>query len=190
MNTKLILALAIAAAPVMAAPALTMKPLPTDKAITLAVEHTMYSALGEDIDTNGITLRFDKVLAPMSNGNYWSWNVGGSIAKGELDRGRWGRDEDLDTWEIYGGVDANITVAPRTTIFAGPRIGYSTFEAENANEESQGLLYGFNVGVRYKLQDYNANVEVGFRHTWYEWSKAEEGNTEANSIYAGVSIGF
>lgn len=194
MKSKLLLALVIAAAPAMAAPAQTLKPLSTDKAISLALEHTMFSSGASDISTNGITFRFDKVLAPMSNGNYWTWNVGASFAKGEEDRGAngWGnnRTTDIDTMDIFAGVDANFTVAPRTTIFVGPRMGYSTYDVDGANDKTQGLMYGINVGVRYKLQNYDANVEVGFRHSWYERSKAEEGNTEANSIYAGISIGF
>ena len=78
MNTKLILALALCAAPVMAAPAVTLLPTKNDQSLTLAADYTRYDA-NPDKTSYGATLKFDKALAPMNNGNYWSWNAAANI---------------------------------------------------------------------------------------------------------------
>lgn len=60
--------------------ALTLKPLSTEKAVTVGIEYTMFENGNADENAYGVALRYDKAFAPLKkDGDYWSWNLGGVL---------------------------------------------------------------------------------------------------------------
>lgn len=192
MNNKLILALAIAAAPAMAAPAVTLKPADSNQALTIAGEYTMYEA-ANDTSSYGVAVKLDKVLAPMLNGNYWSWNAAFSYGFGTVDNGKGAKDLDFNTTTIRLGVDANIVTNRNLTVFVGPRIGYHISEADVRNAEKlKYLMFGFSAGLRYKTMG-GTGIEIGYTRGYYNRTKDNigfRGDDNTHTIYGGVSFSF
>lgn len=182
MNTKLILTLAIAAAPVMAAPAITLLPDTTDQALTIAAEYTRIEN-GIDQTGYGATLKYDQVLAPMNNGNYWSWNASFNYCTGSTDNGNGVQDTDFNSQSIRLGIDANIVTNKNLTVFVGPRIGYNIFDVDMPNfDKVKSIMYGFSAGVRYRTAR-GTNWEAGYIHGWYNNTKDNIGmGQETHSI--------
>ena len=182
-NAILAVALLALVSPAFAAPrhsrsALTLKPLSSDKAVTVGVEYTMFESDNADENAYGISLRYDKAFAPLKkDGDYWSWNLGlywntGSEEDGEQPKGGNQPDDDFTVMGIRYGIDANFVVAPRTSVFVGPRVGYAIYEYEDFNKEGDvvgkdegAITYGFAGGVRYKMENSNGVLEAGFMHT-------------------------
>ncbi len=188
MNKKLLIALALCAAPAMAAPALTLKPADNDKALTVAAEYTRFDS-NLDMTSYGVTLKYDKVLAPMNNGNYWSWNAAFNYSSGSQAQDP--KDRDFTNMGIRLGIDANIVTNKNLTVFVGPRIGYNIFEwDENGEDKEKSIMFGFSAGIRYTTQR-GTDFEVGYTRGYYNDTKDDNGmGTETHSIYAGVSLGF
>ena len=204
-NAILAVALLVLVSPAFAAPrhshsALTLKPLSSNKAVTVGVEYTMFENDNADQNAYGISLRYDKAFAPLKkDGDFWSWNLGLYWNTGSEESGQPGaRDMDFTVMGIRYGIDANFVVAPRTTIFVGPRVGYAIYEYETFNiqngnivEEDEGAItYGFAGGVRYKLENSNGVIEAGFMHTWYAFTEEAMGTKEANTIFVGAGFAF
>lgn len=188
MKKNLILALVLCAAPVVAAPALTLKPDSHQKAVTVAGEYTIYDADFSDDSSYGITIKYDKVLAPMNHGNYWSWNAAFNYSSGTNDNGNPGGKSDYTTMALRFGIDANIVTSKKLTVFVGPRIGMQQVDPD-AGDKEKALLYGFATGVRY-ITENGTNLEVGYHRNFYDFSEEAWGVKSSNSIYAGISIGF
>ncbi|MBR2010047.1 MAG: hypothetical protein IJ936_07985 [Peptococcaceae bacterium] len=184
--------LVVAVAPAMAAPKpapLTLKPLNTNKSITVGVEYTMFENAWADENAYGISLRYDKAFAPLKkDGDYWSWNLGGFWNTGEVDNGQ-GDPADFTVMGLRYGIDANFVVAPRTTVFAGPRVGYAIYEPDGGDDED-AITYGFAAGVRYQMENSTGVIECGFMHTWYAFQEEAMGTTESNSIFVGAGFAF
>ena len=209
-KTLLVTALLLAAvSPAMAArkqaPAqmpLTLKPLTTQKAITVSGEYIMFENNTNDESGYGIALRYDKAFAPLMENHYWSWNVGGFWNTGKIDAGNPGGE--ADEFTLIGarlGLDANFVIAPRTTIFMGPRVGYATYKEivkvagnQDVEDHDDSFTYGFNVGVRYLMPNGKWALEGGFSHTWYAQRQAGReqgvGSKESNTFYGGMSFSF
>lgn len=190
MNTKLILALALCAAPVMAAPAVTLLPTKNDRALTIAADYTRYQA-NPDTTSYGATLKYDKVLAPMNNGNYWSWNAAFNYSIGSVAGGPGAKDRDFTTMCVQLGIDANIVTNKNLSVFVGPRVGYHVFEwDEGNNDKTKSIMFGYSAGIRYLTQG-GTGIEVGYTHGYYNDTKDDNGmGNNTHSIYAGVSFGF
>lgn len=190
MNKKLLIALALCAAPAMAAPALTLKPAQQDRSLTVAAEYTRYDAA---LDTTSIggTVKFDKVLAPMNHGNYWSWNAAFSYGAGTVDNGKGANDTDFTTMDFRLGIDANIVTSKKLTVFVGPRVGYSIMDIDLPNtDKTKSIMFGFSVGARY-LTNGGTGIEVGYTKGYFNNTEDNFGmNDDTHSFYAGVSFGF
>ena len=113
-KTLLVTALLLAAvSPAMAArkqaPAqmpLTLKPLTTQKVITVSGEYIMFENNTDDESGYGIALRYDKAFAPLMENHYWSWNVGGFSHTWYAQR-QAGREDGVGSREsntFYGGM--------------------------------------------------------------------------------------
>lgn len=178
--------------PLFAAPsqsALTLKPLSTDKSVTVGVEYTMFENNGADENAYGVTLRYDKTFAPLKkDGDYWSWNLGGYWNSGEIDNGN-GAGTDFTVMGIRYGIDANFVVASRTTVFVGPRVGYAQYEPDGGDAEG-AITYGFATGVRYQMENSSGAIECGFLHTWYAYQEEAMGTDASNSIFVGACFAF
>lgn len=195
MNKNLLIALALCATPVMAAPALTLKPAKDDRALTVAAEYTRFNS-NPDMTAYGVTLKYDKVLAPMNNGNYWSWNAAFNYSMGsEAAAVRGGEDQDFDTMGIRLGIDANVVTNKNLTVFVGPRVGYTIFEWDKEqvageSKKEKSIMFGYSAGVRY-ITNGGTSLEFGYIHGYYNNTKDDNGmSDDTHSIYAGVSFDF
>lgn len=169
--------------------ALTLKPLSTEKAVTVDIEYTMFENGNADENAYGVALRYDKAFAPLKkDGDYWSWNLGGYWNSGEIDAGN-GAGRDFTVMGIRYGVDANFVVAPRTTVFVGPRVGYAQYEPDGGDAEG-AITYGFATGVRYQMENSSGVVECGFMHTWYAYQEEAMGTEQSNGIFVGAGFAF
>ncbi len=187
MKKNLILTLVLCAAPVVAAPALTLKPVPQQKAITVAGEYTIYDQDAADDKAYGITLKYDSVLSPWNNGNYWSWNAAFNYSSGTSENAN--GKSDYNTMALRFGIDANIVTSKKLTVFVGPRIGGQQVEPDGGGDSENALMYGFAAGIRY-ITNGGTNVEVGYLRSFYDFSEDDWGVKSSNAIYAGVSFGF
>ena len=182
---------------------LTLKPLTTQKAITVSGEYIMFEDSRQDVSGYGVALSYDKAFAPMMENHYWSWNVGGFWNTGKIDDGN-RNGKEADEFTLMGirlGLDANFVIAPRTTLYVGPRVGYATYKLETKprngrtrEEHNDSFTYGFNVGVRYLMPNGKWALEGGFSHTWYAQRQAGReqgvGSKESNTFYGGMSFSF
>ena len=188
MNKNLLIALALCVTPAMAAPALTLKPTTNNRALTVAAEYTRYDRAA-DMTAYGLTLKYDKVLAPMNNGNYWSWNAAFNYSSGSEAGDP--KDADFSSMGIRLGIDANIVTNKNLTVFVGPRIGYNILEWDkDVEDKAKSIMFGYSAGVRYTTQR-GTDFEVGYTRGYYNNTKDDIGmGTRTHSIYAGVSFGF
>ena len=188
--TALFLSIVAPAVAAQKSTALTMKPLNSDKSVTVGVEYTMFENAGADENAYGISLRYDKAFAPLKkDGDFWSWNLGAYWNTGEIDAGGNGGGLDFTVMGIRYGIDANFVVAPRTTVFVGPRVGYAVYEPDGGDDED-AITYGFASGVRYQMENSTGVVECGFMHTWYAFQEEAAGTSEANTIFVGAGFAF
>lgn len=187
MTKHIITAITLLAVPAMAAPALSLKPAAHESTVTIAGEYTNY-VTGNDDTAYGITLKYDKILAPMNNDNYWSWNAAFNYSTGCSDNGKPNGDLDYKTMAVRLGIDANIVTNKNLTVFAGPRIGIQQLDPDGGDKEN-ALMYGFSTGIRY-ITSGGTNWEVGYLRSYYKFKEEALGTADANSIYVGVSFGF
>lgn len=113
-------------------------------------------------------------------GGYWN--------SGEIDAGN-GAGLDFTVMGIRYGVDANFVVAPRTTVFVGPRVGYAQYEPDGGDAEG-AITYGFATGLRYQMENSSGVIECGFMHTWYAFQEEAWGTRESNSLFIGAGFAF